>query len=125
MEGAVTGGPVLIADDEPHILALLRVTLKDFETVEATDGTGALTAVREHAPTVVILDAHMPGLDGYEVTRAVRAEEGLAQPHIVMLTAAGREVDRERAAEAGVDEFLTKPFSPSALRARVSALVGA
>ncbi|HET7566784.1 MAG TPA: response regulator [Gaiellaceae bacterium] len=117
-------GTVVIADDEPHILALLRVALRDFRTVEASDGNATLAAIREHEPAVAIVDAHMPGLDGYEVTRAVRADAGGPQPHILMLTAAGREADRERATEAGVDEFLTKPFSPSALRARIAELVG-
>lgn len=115
---------VVIADDEPHILALLRVALRDFDTVDVTDGAAALAAIREHDPAVVILDAMMPELDGYEVTRAVRADAAGPQPHILMLTAAGREADRERASQAGVDEFLTKPFSPSALRARIAELLG-
>ncbi|MHB8469687.1 MAG: response regulator [Gaiellaceae bacterium] len=114
---------VLIADDEPHILALLRIALREFDTIEAVDGGSALAAIREHEPAVVIIDAHMPVLDGYEVTRAVRSDTGGPQPHILMLTAAGRDVDRQLATDVGVDDFLTKPFSPSALRARIEGLV--
>ena len=113
---------IVIADDEPHVLALLRAALRGHELVEASTGAEALAAITEHAPAIAILDGHMPDLDGYEVTRRVRAAAG-AQPHILMLTAAGRETDRTAAEEAGVDEFLTKPFSPSALRARIAELL--
>ncbi len=115
---------ILIADDEPHILALLRAALRGLDTLEASDGDTALAMIREHKPAVVVIDAGMPGLDGYEVTQAVRADGG-EQPHILMLTAAGRDVDRALATQAGVDEFITKPFSPSALRRRVEELASA
>ncbi|MBV8480409.1 MAG: response regulator [Actinobacteria bacterium] len=114
---------IVIADDEPFILGLLRATLKGLDAVEADDGVAALAAVREHAPAILIVDADMPGLDGFEVARTLRADADGPQPRILMLTAAGRQSDRDRADEVGVDEYLTKPFSPSALRARVEELL--
>ena len=104
------------------MLALLRAVLRGHEIVEASNGAEALAAITEHAPAIAILDGHMSDLDGYEVTRRVRAAAG-AQPHILMLTAAGRETDRTSAEEAGVDEFVAKPFSPSTLRARIAELL--
>lgn len=117
--------PVVVADDSPTILELIVLTLErgGIETVTAVDGASALERIREHAPRVVILDAMMPNADGYEVCRTLRADDALDQPHVIMLTANAREVDRERAEQAGVSEFMTKPFSPKALRERVQELL--
>ena len=117
--------PVVVADDSSTILELIVLTLErgDIETVTATDGREALERIREHAPRIVILDAMMPNADGYEVCRTLRADADIEQPHVIMLTASAREVDRERAEEAGVSEFMTKPFSPKALRDRVQELL--
>jgi two-component system alkaline phosphatase synthesis response regulator PhoP len=117
--------PVVIADDSQTILELIVLTLQrgGIETVTAADGAAALERIREHAPRVVILDAMMPNADGYEVCRTLRADDALEQPHVIMLTANAREVDRERAEQAGVSEFMTKPFSPKALRDRVQELL--
>jgi DNA-binding response OmpR family regulator len=112
---------VLVADDSPTILNLLVIALsrEGFETITASNGEEALAQIREHHPRLVILDALMPRGDGYEVCTTLRADPDLDQPYVIMLTAGGRETDRERAEAAGVDEFMTKPFSPSQLRARV------
>jgi two-component system, OmpR family, alkaline phosphatase synthesis response regulator PhoP len=123
MKGVVASRGIVIADDEPHILALLRAALREFEPVDAHDGPSCLEAVREHAPAVLIVDADMPGLNGFEVARQIRADEAGPQPFIMMLTAAGRQADRDSAERSGIDEFLTKPFSPRALRARVGELL--
>jgi len=119
--------PVVVADDSQTILDLIVLTLQrgGIETVTAADGAAALERIREHSPHVVILDAMMPNTDGYEVCRTLRADEGLEQPHVIMLTANAREVDRERAEQAGVSEFMTKPFSPKLLRERVKELLEA
>lgn len=116
----------MIADDSDTILALVELAVRrdGYEPVTAVDGTQALAAIREHRPELVIIDAMMPGASGYEVCAAVRADTALLQPHVIMLTAAGRSADRERAEEVGVNEFFTKPFSPSALRGRVRAILG-
>jgi CheY-like chemotaxis protein len=106
---------VLIVDDDPFIRKLVSTTLEDvagFEPTEAPDGTEALELARSEPPALVFLDIDMPGIDGYEVCRRLRAEPETAQTTIVMLTAAAGE-EAERAAEdAGADLFLTKPFSP-------------
>jgi two-component system, OmpR family, alkaline phosphatase synthesis response regulator PhoP len=117
---------IVIADDSATILALVELAVRrdGYDPVTAVDGPRALAAIREHRPELVIIDAMMPGASGYEVCAAVRADPELPQPHLIMLTAAGRDADRERAEEVGVDEFFAKPFSPSALRARVRAILG-
>ena len=117
---------LVIADDSSTILAMvvLAVRRDGYEPVTAEDGLAALDVIREHRPELVIIDAMMPGATGYEVCKALREDPDGPKPHVIMLTAGGRESDRERADEAGVDEFMTKPFSPSALRARVRAILG-
>ena len=106
---------VLIVDDDPFIRKLVATTLEDvagFEPAEAPGGDEALRLARTAPPALVFLDIDMPGIDGYEVCRRLRAEPATSQATIVMLTAAvGEEAERE-AEEAGADLFLTKPFSP-------------
>ncbi len=116
---------ILIVDDEPPILDLVRFTLEDADVrvVEASDGVEALVVARRVRPDLILLDVHMPRLDGLEACRQIRREPALARTPIVMLTAAGQEADRARGREAGADEYLTKPFSPLALLALVEALV--
>jgi DNA-binding response OmpR family regulator len=116
---------ILIVDDEPPILDLVRFTLEDADVrvVEASDGAEALVLARRIKPDLVLLDVQMPRLNGLEVCRQLRLEPALARTPIVMLTAAGQESDRTRGREAGADEYLTKPFSPLALLALVEALV--
>lgn len=116
---------ILVADDEPHILTLLRITLEKegFDVTSATDGDSALQRFHEIHPAIVILDGTMPGRDGYAVARDIRASEPDPRPYVMMLTAGAQDADRQRALDAGVDEFLTKPFSPSGLRARVREII--
>ena len=116
---------ILIVDDEPPILDLVRFTLEDTEVrvVEASDGVEALAVARRLRPDLILLDVHMPRLDGLEACRQIKRDPALARTPIVMLTAAGQEADRARGREAGADEYLTKPFSPLALLALVEALV--
>jgi DNA-binding response OmpR family regulator len=115
----------VIADDDGATRRVLTVLLEreGYQVLVAVDGGGALQLVREASPAVVFLDARMPAPDGYEVCRIIRSELARdVQPYVTMLTASGRDDDRERAADAGVDEFLTKPFSPSRVSARLHAL---
>ena len=116
---------ILIVDDEPPILDLVRFTLEDADVrvVEASDGVEALAVARRVRPDLILLDVHMPRLDGFEACRQIRREPSLARTPIVMLTAASQEADRARGRDAGADEYLTKPFSPLALLALVEALV--
>ena len=106
---------VLIVDDDPSIRKLVATTLEDvagFELVEAADGDEALELAREEAPAIVLLDIDMPGIDGFEACRRLRAQPETADATVVMLTAAADEEAERAAEEAGADLFITKPFSP-------------
>lgn len=108
---------ILIADDEAHIRLLLEQALEELEEegvrlASAGDGTRALEAIRRERPALVFLDVMMPGMNGFEVCRAVRADPSITATRIVMLTAKGQEFDRRRGEEAGADRYLTKPFDP-------------
>jgi DNA-binding response OmpR family regulator len=108
---------VLVVDDEEGLRALLRVNLElaGFEVREAPDGPSALEAARGEVPSIVILDVMMPGMDGWEVLRELKADARTAGTPILMLTARTNEEDQIRAWGEGVVEFLAKPFSPSSL----------
>jgi two-component system phosphate regulon response regulator PhoB len=114
---------VLVVDDEPHILRSLGFVLKKagLHVLEARSGTEALEMVRRERPEVVFLDIMMPELDGYEVCRRIKASGELASPYVIMLTAKGEETDRQRGLDAGADDYMTKPFSPSRAVDRVRA----
>ncbi len=113
---------VLVVDDEPPIVDLVRGYLeREGMAVEArSDGPAALDAVRELAPDVVILDVMLPGLDGVEVCRRLRA---FSDAYVIMLTARSEEIDRVVGLSVGADDYLVKPFSPRELVARIKALL--
>ena len=118
---------LVVIDDDPIVTRTLRMTLQragvDVEVSE--DGAGGIEIVRRVSPPIVFVDAQMPGMDGYEVVRALRDDPPPGvRPHLIMLTASGHDADRVRAEAAGVDEFMTKPFSPSGVVARVRELLG-
>lgn len=115
---------VLVADDDGVTRRVLTMLLErqSFRVLVAEDGASALRQVRDAAPSIVFLDAQMPAPDGYEVCRIIRAETTGRQPFVIMLTAAGQDSDRQKAAAVGVNEFLTKPFSPSKLARRLHEL---
>lgn len=115
---------VLIADDEDSVLELVRVTLEDerVRVVAAHDGVAALSLADQIAPDLVLLDVNMPGHDGVEVCRRLRAAARFARTPIVMLTVAARPEDVRRGLEAGATEYLTKPFSPVRLLTLVDTL---
>lgn len=115
---------VLIADDEDSVVELVRVTLEDgrVRVVAATDGIAALAIAAQVRPALVLLDVNIPGCDGIEVCRRLRATDGFATTPIVMLTAATRPEDVRRGLAAGATEYLTKPFSPVRLLMLVDAL---
>jgi CheY-like chemotaxis protein len=116
---------VLIADDDPFIRKLIMTTLEGvsaFELHEARDGDEAVQAARRDSPRLVFLDIDMPRFDGIEACRRMRAEPGMADAKIVMLTATAEDSARVRAQDAGADFFLTKPFSPLELLRLVAAL---
>ncbi len=106
---------VLVVDDEPFILRSLSFVLRKgkMDVVEARNGEEALAMIREHHPRLVFLDVMMPKMNGYDVVRAVRAEEEFSDVHLILLTAKGQEADRAVGMEAGANDYLTKPFSPA------------
>lgn len=111
---------VLVVDDEPFICRSLSFVLRkdNYNVLEARNGEEALAAIRQHKPDLVFLDVMMPKINGFEVTRIVRADPTLAQVKIILLTAKGQDSDRETGRQAGADEYMTKPFSPTKILER-------
>ena len=108
---------ILIVDDEPFILALLKETLEELqdegvELLAASDGRQAWDLVQEQRPGLVLLDVMMPELSGYEVCRRIKGDPDLSSTCVIMLTAKGQQVDREQGLKVGCDEYVTKPFDP-------------
>jgi DNA-binding response OmpR family regulator len=116
---------ILVVDDEPRIVDLARDYLEHagFTVLTAPDGPTALAAARDKAPDLVVLDLGLPGLDGLDVTRQLRQGQSTAALPIVMLTARDDELDKLLGLELGADDYLTKPFSPRELVARVKAVL--
>jgi CheY-like chemotaxis protein len=110
---------ILVVDDDPSIRALITTTLEDiadFELVEAPNGQQAIETASQLSPEIVFLDLEMgPGLDGVETCRRLRSQPSTADCRIVMLTGYNDDQIEDRARSAGVDLFLTKPFSPLGL----------
>ena len=108
---------ILIVDDEPFIRTLLEETLEDLEEdgvelLTASNGLEAWQLIQEEHPDLVLLDVMMPKMSGYEVCQRIRQATALRGIYVIMLTAKGQEVDRERSQDAGVNEYVTKPFDP-------------
>jgi CheY-like chemotaxis protein len=117
---------LLLADDQEALRRLLRLTLatSGVEILEASDGEQALQLARSARPDLILLDWNMPGMPGLEVARHLRHDPDTRHLHIVMLTARTQVADRRAAAEAGVRDYLTKPFSPIALLEKVREVLG-
>jgi DNA-binding response OmpR family regulator len=120
------GKTILVADDDRDILELVAFRLEraGYEVLTAGDGEQALASAREHRPALAVLDVMMPKLTGYDVVKAMRAEEGTSRIPVILLTARVQEADVSRGFEAGADDYIRKPFSPQELRARVEAILG-
>ena len=116
---------VMIVDDEPHVIELVRVTLEDerIRVIAAADGETALARCLLCMPDLLLLDVNLPDLSGLEVCRRLRSEARLAPMQIVMLTAAAQHDDVARGLAAGADQYLTKPFSPVRLLCLVESLI--
>ncbi len=113
---------ILVVDDEPQIVRLVRAYLEEagFRVVTASDGEQALYVARHERPDLIVLDILMPKMDGLEFTRRIRQEQDVP---IIMLTARVEETDRIVGLELGADDYVTKPFSPRELVARVRAVL--
>lgn len=116
---------ILVVDDEPNIVLSLEFLMKQagFQVRTASDGEAALTAVAAEPPDLVLLDVMMPRKNGYEVCQAIRANPDWKGVRIVMLTAKGREVEREKGLALGADDYITKPFSTQEVVERVRELL--
>lgn len=118
---------IIVVDDDPVIARMLTFMLNEngYETAVALDGEEGLAKIRALEPRLAFIDVMMPKKDGYQVCREIRTDPTLTrQPYIIMLTARGFAADRKKAKESGVNEFVTKPFSPSKLVARVQEILG-
>jgi len=116
---------ILIVEDEKDIIKMIEYNLKKegFRVIDARDGEGALDlAVREH-PDLILLDLMLPGMNGLEVCKALKKESKTASIPIIMLTAKSQESDKVVGLELGADDYVTKPFSPRELIARIKAVI--
>lgn len=116
---------ILVVDDEPNIVLSLEFLMKQagFQVRTASDGEAALAAIAAEQPDLMLLDVMMPRKNGYEVCQAVRAHPDWKTIRIIMLTAKGREVEREKGLALGADDYITKPFSTQEVVERVRELL--
>jgi DNA-binding response OmpR family regulator len=111
---------ILIVDDEAHIRMLIGQTLEELEDdgvefLTADNGMSALELIQSEKPNLVFLDVMMPKMNGMDVCQKVKKELALNDVYIILLTAKGQELDRQRGKEVGADVYMTKPFDPEAL----------
>jgi CheY-like chemotaxis protein len=116
---------VLVADDKATGRELVRTVLENagFRVIEASDGLEAVRAARENRPDLIILDLHMPGLDGFGVIQELRRDENFVATPIMALTASAMQGDRERAMAVGFTGYVTKPIRLGELRGEVQRLL--
>ena len=117
---------VLIVDDEPNIVLSLQFLMKKtgFEVRTAKDGEEAMAEIARATPDLVLLDVMMPKIDGFSICKQIRANPEWKDMRIIMLTARGRDVEREKGLALGADDYITKPFSTKDAIARVEAVLG-
>lgn len=120
---------ILIVDDEAHIRMLIEQTLEELEDegvefLTAENGEIALEIIQKENPKLVFLDVMMPKMNGMEVCRRVRKELELKDVFIVLLTAKGQELDRQRGQEVGADVYMTKPFDPEIILSKAKEVLG-
>jgi len=121
----MTPRKILVVDDEPDIVELVSYNLRKegFEVSSAADGEEALLKIRKEKPDFVILDLMLPGIHGMEICRILRNDPATKGLPVIMLTAKGEEVDKILGLEMGADDYITKPFSPRELSARIKAVM--
>lgn len=116
---------ILVVEDEPNIVLSLQFLMKQagFDVRVARDGDEALREVEKRAPDLILLDVMIPKRDGYDVCQTIRANPDWAYIYIIMLTAKGREVDREKGISLGANDYVTKPFSTRDLTEKVKQIL--
>lgn len=104
---------ILIIDDEPNIVLSLEFLMKQagYQVRTASDGEAGLQAIAQQPPDLVLLDVMMPRKNGYEVCQAIRENPACKDVRVIMLTAKGRDIEREKGLALGADDYITKPFS--------------
>ena len=119
------GKRIVIVEDEEKVVSLIRAVLsrEGFDIKSAPDGISGLTLVQEEIPDLLILDLMLPSLDGFEICREIRMDPRTAQIPVIILTCKSEELDKVLGLELGADDFITKPFSPRELLARVKAVL--
>ena len=117
---------IVLAEDEPQIARLVEFKLKKegYQVVSKGNGEEALAAIKAEKPDLILLDVMMPVMDGYEVLRRVKEDENLKNIPVVMLTAKAQEKDVVKGIDLGADDYITKPFHPAELLARVKRILG-
>lgn len=116
---------ILVVDDEPDIVELVTYNLRKegFDVSSAVDGTDALARIRKEKFDFIILDLMLPGIQGMEICRIIRSDQRTKHIPVIMLTAKGEEVDKVLGLEMGADDYMTKPFSPRELLARIKTVM--
>lgn len=117
---------ILVVDDEPNIVLSLEFLMEQagYKVTTAEDGEQALACVESTTPDLILLDISLPGISGFDVLEQLRAQAATDRLPIIMLTAHGREVEREKGMAMGADDYITKPFSTQALVEKVRQLLG-
>ena len=117
---------ILVVDDEPNIVLSLEFLMKQsgFEVRTASDGEQALAAVAESPPDLILLDVNMPRRNGYEVCEEIRSRDEWNNVRIIMLTAKGRDIEREKGLALGADDYITKPFATQEVVKKVKEFLG-
>lgn len=120
---------ILIVDDEAHIRMLIGQTLEELEDegvefLTADNGETALQLIQDEKPNLVFLDVMMPKMNGMEVCRKVKQELGISDVYIIILTAKGQELDKQKGQEVGADIYMTKPFDPEVLLTKSKEILG-
>jgi two-component system cell cycle response regulator DivK len=112
---------VLVVEDQEDNRQILRdlLTSADFEVIEAVDGEAGLVAAANHRPDLILMDIQLPGLDGYEATRRIKADAALRAIPVIAVTSYGLAGDADKALAAGCDAYISKPYSPRQLLAKV------
>ncbi|MDS4011867.1 MAG: response regulator [Defluviicoccus sp.] len=116
---------ILVVEDEPNIVLSLQFLMKKagFEVRVANDGEEALALVQDRAPDLILLDVMIPKRDGFDVCQTIRANPDWKDVYIILLTAKGREVDREKGIALGANDYVTKPFSTRDLTEKVKQIL--
>jgi two-component system cell cycle response regulator DivK len=117
---------ILVVDDQEDNRRILRdlLTASGFEVVEATTGEEAVTTAESRMPSLILMDIQLPGIDGYEATRQIKAKPALATVPLIVVTSYALSGDDAKAFAAGADGYVSKPFSPRALLAKVRGFLG-